>query len=324
MANTQNFEQLLEYIVNGEQEKAEELFHSLVVNKSREIYEGLFEEEMKDVDMDEAKDEDCDDEDEEKVDEAFIAFSEEPGAAGFGGDPTDDMMGDIGVGGDEGDGEEEMPGDVGGDDMDDTGMSGEGDIEDRVMDLEDALEDLKAEFDALMADEEGEPEHNDGENDPDFGGDDDSDDDADADFGGDDEEEKEEEPAESFQFEDIEDIDLSPVEQMREYVEKVGDPWKGLKSSETSGTFTKSPVAGKNDMGGTTKNIVAGGEGSTKGTAGGLLNPSTKEENFGNVNVPGGKAGVKHLKNVPAGHGAEKKGKSDGVSAKPLLKPQVG
>ena len=56
MAN-QNFEKLLEYIVNGEQEKAEELFHALVVNKSREIYEGLFEEEMKDVDIDEAKEE---------------------------------------------------------------------------------------------------------------------------------------------------------------------------------------------------------------------------------------------------------------------------
>ena len=59
MAN-QNFEKLLEYIVNGEQEKAEELFHALVVNKSREIYEGLFEEEMKDVDMDESAEEEED------------------------------------------------------------------------------------------------------------------------------------------------------------------------------------------------------------------------------------------------------------------------
>ena len=31
MADRNKFEQLLEYIVNNEQEKAEELFHSLVV-----------------------------------------------------------------------------------------------------------------------------------------------------------------------------------------------------------------------------------------------------------------------------------------------------
>ncbi len=317
MAN-QNFEKLLEYIVNGEQEKAEELFHSLVVNKSREIYEGLFEEEMKDVDMDEAKDcedeeemEEAKEEEEESVEEAFIAFSEEPGMGAVGGDtpdPTDDMMHDVGA--DAGD-------DFGGD-MDDAGddMGGEGEIEDRVMDLEDALEDLKAEFDALMADEEGEPEHNDGENDPDFGGDDDE---------GEEEEEgaeEEEEADESFNFEDIEDIDLSPVEQMREYVEKIGDAYKGgkgvLGSSEDAGTHTKSPVAGKNDMGGTAKNIVAGGTGSEKGTAGGLLNPSTKEDNAGNVNVPGAKNATK-LHAQTKGHGAEKKGAGEDAQNKKSL-----
>jgi hypothetical protein len=293
MANKQNFEQLLEYIVNGEQERAEELFHALVVNKSREIYEGLFEEEMKDVDMDESKEEEedmeeamCkDEEEEESVEEAFIAFSEEPGMGAVGGDPTDDMMGDVSA-----------DDDMGGDDMDD--MGDEGEIEDRVMDLEDALDDLKAEFEKLMADEEGEPEHHDGENDPDFGGEEEEG------------EEEEEEADESFNFEDIEDIDLSPVEQMREYVEKIAEPYKGGKAASTSETgapHTKSPVAGKNDMGGTAKNIVAGGEGSTKGTAGGLLNPTTKEDNAGNVNVPGAKSATK-LSPVAKGHGAEKKG----------------
>ena len=311
MAN-QNFEKLLEYIVNGEQEKAEELFHSLVVNKSREIYEGLFEEEMKDVDIDEAKEEEeeemeeAKDEEDEAVEEAFIAFSEEPGAMdAVGGDPTDDMMGDVGADDDAGD-------DMG--DMDD--MGGEGDIEDRVMDLEDALDDLKAEFEKLMADEEGEPEHNDGENDPDFGGEDEE---GEEDEG---EEEEEEDEEESFNFEDIEDIDLSPVEQMREYVEKIGDAYhsgKGvLGKTETSGTNTKSPVAGKNDMGGTTANIVKGGEGSTKGTAGGLLNPSTKEDNAGNVNVPGAKSATK-LHAQTKGHGAEKKGAGEDAQNKKSL-----
>ena len=304
MANTQNFEKLLEYIVNGEQEKAEELFHSLVVNKSREIYEGLFEEEMKDVDMDEAKDcedeeemEEAKEEEEEAVEEAFIAFSEEPGMGAIGGDPTDDMMGDVGAD-DAGDDMDDM----GGDDMDD--MGGEGEIEDRVMDLEDALDDLKAEFEKLMSDEEDEPEHDDI-----FGGDDEESDDAGEEEG----EEEEEETDESFNFEDIEDIDLSPTEQMREYVEKVT---KGvLGSSEEAGTHTKSPVAKKNDMGGTTKNIVAGGEGSTKGTAGGLLNPTTKEDNAGNVNVPGAKSATK-LSAVAKGHGAEKKGAGEDAQNK--------
>ena len=115
--------------------------------------------------------------------------------------------------------------------------------------------------------------------------------------------------------EEVEAIDLTPAEQMREYVEKVGETYKGGKvagTSENAGTNTKSTVAGKNDMGGTTANIARGGVGDlSKGTKGGLLDPSTKEDNAGNVNVPGGKAGIKHLKNVPAGHGAEKKGSGE-------------
>jgi len=298
MANKQNFESLLEYIVNGEQEKAEELFHSLVVNKSREIYEGLFEEEMADVEVDEAKEEDedmeeamCkDEEEEEAVEEAFIAFSEEPGMGAVGGDPTDDMMGDVSA-----------------DDADDMDDMGGDDMEDRVMDLEDALDDLKAEFEKLMADEEDEPEHNDGENDPDFGEEEEGEEEG---------EEEEEEADESFNFEDIEDIDLSPTEQMREYVEKVT---KGvLGSSEEAGVHKKSPVAGKNDMGGTTANIAKGGEGSTKGTAGGLLNPTTKEDNAGNVNVPGAKSATK-LSAVAKGHGAEKKGAGEDAHNKKSL-----
>ena len=35
------FEQLLELLINEEQDKAEALFHEIVVEKSRDIYEGL-------------------------------------------------------------------------------------------------------------------------------------------------------------------------------------------------------------------------------------------------------------------------------------------
>jgi len=93
---------------------------------------------------------------------------------------------------------------------------------------------------------------------------------------------------------------------MREYVEKVGNPKHG-----DNGANTKSVMAKANNMGGTTANIVKGGESTTGGTKGGLLNPSTKEENFGNVNVPGGNAGKTAFKKKEAGHGAEKKATGD-------------
>ena len=35
------FESLLELLINEENEKAEQLFHEIVVEKSRDIYEGL-------------------------------------------------------------------------------------------------------------------------------------------------------------------------------------------------------------------------------------------------------------------------------------------
>jgi hypothetical protein len=62
-------------------------------------------------------------------------------------DETDDQIDDV-----EADGEDDEEGDFGAD----TDAEGEGDVEDRVQDLEDALEDLKAEFEQLMAGEEGE------------------------------------------------------------------------------------------------------------------------------------------------------------------------
>ena len=92
-----------------------------------------------------------------------------------------------------------------------------------------------------------------------------------------------------------EDTDLETV---REYVEKVGNAKMG-----DNGANTKSLVAGKNDMGGTTANIAKSHEESAAGTKGGLLNPATKEDNAGNINVPGGKAGSAFNKKETAKHG---------------------
>jgi hypothetical protein len=107
--------------------------------------------------------------------------------------------------------------------------------------------------------------------------------------------------------------DINDLETVREYVEKVGTPKMG-----DNGANAKSIVAGKNDMGGTTANIVAGGESKGEGTKGGLLNPAAKEDNAGNINVPGGKAGGAFAKKEP-GHGAEKKGAAESADNKQSL-----
>ena len=111
-------------------------------------------------------------------------------------------------------------------------------------------------------------------------------------------------------------FDLATV---REYVEKVpaghGAEKKGQAEKADGGT--KSVIDNmKNDMGGTTANILSGRNGSEGSTTGalkgnGLLKGNPKEDNAGNINVPGGKAGSAFTTKEP-GHGAEKKGAAEG------------
>jgi hypothetical protein len=130
------FEQLIEYVINDEEQKARALFHDIVVGKSREIYENLMAEEAED-DLDEAKDEDLD-EGMEEVDEAM------------GGDAADDLIDDVEAE-EQDDMSMEAEGDDDGEDMgDDMGGDSEEGLEDRVMDLEDKLDELMAEFEGLM------------------------------------------------------------------------------------------------------------------------------------------------------------------------------
>jgi hypothetical protein len=196
----ENFEKLIEYIINDETEKAQELFHQYVVSQSREIYNELV-----------AEDEMSDEEDEDKMEENIVDE--------YSTDETDTMMNDISAdeeGMDQEDDDDMMGGDddmMNGDDeendMDDNGEEEAG-IENRVVDLEDALDELKAEFDRLMADEAGEEQHS----------------------------------------------DMPDEGVVREYHEKVSV----THSDGTDSKGSKSPVAGKNDMGGTAKSIAQGGE----------------------------------------------------------------
>ncbi len=287
MADQNKFESMLEKLVNEDRAGAEELFHEIVVEKSRNIYEALLEDDLSEVEetsdeveesaddeedaVDEATDEEVDEDESEDVKEDFDLdeFEVEADPMSMEADPADDMMGDIEAG------------------MDDSEDGDEEELEDRVVDLEDALDDLKSEFEKMIAGDEDEA-----------GDEEESDDEEDVDGDEDDSEE------ESFNFEATEeedeatdeaaDEDKSEAEQMREYVEKVA-PKMG-----DNGANTKSAIAGANDMGGKAGNIAQGGEES------GRTADSAKEENAGNVNVPGAKAS-KSLKGAPKGHGAEKK-----------------
>jgi hypothetical protein len=272
MADNKLLQQMLEHLVNDDQAKAEELFHEYVVTASREIYESLIdseiaEEEEKEDDEDEDKMKEAakrDDAEDDKVDEEFddIAIEGDDDMSAMGGDPTDDLEGDIDA-------------EMGDDDM------GDKSEEELFQDLDSIVDELQAKFDELK------------------GGDDMGDDDM-GDMG--DEKMKD-------------DFDLATV---REYVEKVAPAKMG-----DNGVNSKSIVAGKNDMGGTTANILSGRNGAPGSETGelkgsGLLKGKPTEDNAGNINVPGGKAGNAFSKKEP-GHGAEKAGAKESADNKQSL-----
>ena len=288
------YEQLIEHIINDDEAKARALFHQIVVEKSRDIYESLMDEEYAEEDI-------------------------------HAGNPVDRMMDEI-----QGDEtmqaeEEEMDmepemgmDDMGMDDMGMDDMGGEQDLESKVMDLESELEALKAEFEALMGDEAGEEEHSD----MDMGGDDEEGDEESDEEGNDEMFEAKDEDDEDDEEDDEEDDDKemsesvqrkaypkTAVDLMREYVEKVAAPSNtefapvgtGAGGDKAAGN-TKNPLAGKNDMGGTTQNIAKGGTGadanpdgtSSKFKADGKLVKNAQEIDVAkrNVNKPGGNKGA--------------------------------
>ena len=258
------YEQLIEYIINEQEDKARELFHQIVVEKSRDIYESLIDDE----DFNEAV---GGNEVDDLVDE--VEADEHGMQEGEFDDETEMDMGDEAEMDTDMDSEAEMDTDMDSEaEMDMGNEAGEGDVESRVQDLESALEELKAEFDALMADEEAEEENEPGIHDAD----------SDADF-------DMEEPTEESM--------------VREYVEKVAAPSNkteggavGARGDHTN-VNKASIVAKKNDMGGTTANIAKGGaEQAPEGKA--VPQPSNQySKGKGNLpgagsfeNVPGAKA----------------------------------
>ena len=163
---TNKFEQLIEYVINDEEAKAKELFHDIVVEKSREIYENLMNEE-EDEELDEESDAERDDHAEKagKKVAKDIEYDEKMDEGMMGGDASDDLIDDVEAeeqGMMEQDDEDESFDDAAEEDGEDLTRDmemdndeGEGDIEDRVVDLEDKLDELMAEFEAIMGGEGG-------------------------------------------------------------------------------------------------------------------------------------------------------------------------
>jgi hypothetical protein len=142
------FEQLIEYVINDEEAKARELFHDIVVEKSRQIYENIMAEEAQE-ELDEAED----------IEESADEDLEE----GMGGDAADDLIDDVEME-EESDMNMEAEGDeeefsMSADDADgeaeftmgaEEGGSEEPATKDDIMNLEDKLDQLMAEFEDLM------------------------------------------------------------------------------------------------------------------------------------------------------------------------------
>ncbi len=274
------YEQLIEHIINDETDKARELFHTIVVEKSRDIYESLIDEQdLAEVGGNEVEDL----VDEISIDEQGISEEEDE----MGDEPALDSDTEM-------DDEEDHHADVG----------GEEELEDRVVDLEDALDELKAEFDALMAGDDNNDEAMPG-----------ADDEMAEMHGGmhagemegmDQMYEEKEDELDEAEKQDKEEDDLDETI-VREYVEKVADHGQKSESGKEAGAHgsanvnKSSTVAGKNDMGGSSSNIVKGGaEVAPDGTSpkaavkpkGQLINDP--------LNKPGAKAGQAYAKKESA------------------------
>jgi hypothetical protein len=303
------YEQLIEHIINDDEAKARALFHQIVVEKSRDIYESLMDEEYAEEDIHSSNPVEA------MVDE--ITADETMQAEGEHEFDLD---------------HEEEDGDLGGD-LPADDMGGQDDPETIIMKLEDELDKLKDIFAAQSGDDMGDE--------ADMGMDMDMGDEESDDEMGDEEsdEEMDDEMMEASEKDEDEDEDhemkesrqtprytKTAVDLMREYVEKISAPSNteftpvgtGAGGDNPAGN-TKNPMAGKNDMGGTTGNIVKGGSEqapdgtSPKGKVDGKLVKNAQEIDVAkrNVNKPGGNKGAQDWYSTKA---SAKKGEDGGTN----------
>lgn len=224
--STAKFEKLIDLIINEEQEQARALFHEIVVEQSRKIYENM----MKDDKEDEADVSSGNDAEDFMSDiNSEVDVDEE-------GDLDDIDASEDEVEDEEYEDEEDADIDDEEDESEESAESPEEDddeVKERVAELESAIDELKAEFDKLMDAERNEEENYPGIHDK----------------PNEDEEDYKDYDEDEFEKDSDDEKTEKPV---REYVERVKSPI----TSEPSGAQTASPVAKRNNMGGSSKNAV--------------------------------------------------------------------
>ena len=312
------FEQLLDYIVNEEMDKANELFHEIVVEKSRSIYENLIAEEETEEDptVDESEtdleedDDNIEEGDDPEVDESVTDMDDPVDESETDTDESIELEDSYMMDGDDSEMPPEPTGDEETDDletdvMDEPEEEVEFDIKNAIEQLQAALDKMEGGMGDMSADDE-------------FSSDKDS----------------EDTPS-------IEKMGMPAMESKkrvtREYVEKVGNDWdksgsmKGQKQHVGAGTGDtesapnegRSPIASGSNKPGpagvNAKNLnQSHHEGGTpSGTSPAKvnkgINPESSEKFASGIhNVDGKKSGVKTLSGVKGGHGAEKKGAGPG------------
>lgn len=288
------YEQLIEFIINEQEDKARELFHQIVVEKSREIYESIIDEE----DLAEIGGNPVDTlADEVTADQ--IGMREEEDDMGMPADMDGDMDSD-------------MDADMDGDDMAmDIDMGAD---ESPEMAVSDAREEVDAIFDRLMAQLGGEEEQ-----DMDMGADDDMDMDADMDDEEDDAEEYDDEELQESKHDDktkkeemLKDKEhkdakgkrkMTEAEWLREYVDQIGDVYSQDPAQE------EGHEVGHGKKVKVDKDSTAVGPGVDMGgkvvkTKGSEQNPDGKQTPEPNNEYTKGKGNLPHagkFKNVPGG-----------------------
>lgn len=230
---SKKFEQLLDLVVNEDMDKANDLFHEIVVEMSKEIYENMIAQEQDVEDMDEAMDD-------EEVDEGMHGMDDmeetmyDMEEAMAGGDPSDQFV----------------------DDTEDTSLQTamademEDDESSEIMDLKSQLNDIQNKIEQILDMEKDEPYH--------------ADELADM-------EEEEEEEEEDEEEDDAEEykkqMAMEQRRMTREYREKVSHP----SNSEEGSVNKHSPVSsakGRPTSDANGKNLVQGGEETGKGGMG--------------------------------------------------------
>jgi hypothetical protein len=144
------FEKLIEYVINDEEQKARDLFHEIVVEKSRGIYEDLMAAELKE-ESDEDLEEPADEEMEESMEmETMGGRSSAQLMQDISADETamedDEEVMDLSA-------DEEM---VGGDDFaDEMGADTGGDLEGDIASIDSKLDELLAKFEEVIGGDDG-------------------------------------------------------------------------------------------------------------------------------------------------------------------------